>query len=190
MFFTALVRPRAVERPPGPPPMMTTSQSGGLAPILSSSLLYECLKSSFEGCRKIQTAYKFSMQRLIGLGLLSVTGRRTSLAAVHTAASHRETLWPNLIAKRSLKDLCWVKMLARASRWLPEAHITTLGRSPGPDQDHVTSCPASIKAAVLLSQLLHCLVSGHCPAYLLLCKSGERRLHRMLGIKAVAAVAF
>ena len=33
MSLTALVRPKAVESPPGPPPMMTTSQSGGLAVI-------------------------------------------------------------------------------------------------------------------------------------------------------------
>ena len=100
------------------------------------------------------------MQRMIGPGLLSVTGRRTGQAAFDTALSHRKTLWPTFVAIRNLKDLFWAELLARTCRWLPEAHITALGRSPGPDQDHVTSCPASIKAAVLLSQLLHRLVSG------------------------------
>ena len=36
--LTALVRPKAVERPPGPPPMMTTSQSRGLAVIAQETV--------------------------------------------------------------------------------------------------------------------------------------------------------
>ena len=45
MSLTALVRPKAVDSPPGPPPMMTTSQSGTLTVIASGSRSLTALKT-------------------------------------------------------------------------------------------------------------------------------------------------
>lgn len=49
MSLTALMRPNAVDRPPGPPPIMTTSQSGGLVAMM--------LSQPFDVGKLLQTLY-------------------------------------------------------------------------------------------------------------------------------------